>query len=82
MRDLLGRMIERHPTTVVFVTHSISEAVRLSDRVLVLSPRPAQVVADVAVPLPHPRTVDDEDTAEFASTCSQLRRTLFESMQA
>jgi NitT/TauT family transport system ATP-binding protein len=82
MRDLLARMMERHPTTVVFVTHSIAEAVRLSDRVVVLSPRPAHVVADVEVTLPRPRASDVEDTVEFVETCSMLRHTLFAAMHS
>jgi NitT/TauT family transport system ATP-binding protein len=76
MRALLARMLQRHPATVVFVTHSITEAVFLSDRVLVSSPRPATVVADVAITLPRPRTTDLEDTPEFTRLCSELRHHL------
>lgn len=39
----------------MLVTHSISEAVLLSDRILVLSPRPAAIIADIAVPMARPR---------------------------
>ena len=82
MRYLLLGLWERHEATVLFVTHSIAEAVRLSDRVVVLSPRPARVVADIEVTLPRPRASDVEDTQEFTETCSMLRRTLFEAMHS
>jgi len=80
MRDLLARLLERHPATVVFVTHSISEAAFLSDRVLVFSPRPAGVAADIGVQLPRPRPPELEDTAEFVEVCAELRHRLHGAM--
>jgi NitT/TauT family transport system ATP-binding protein len=50
----LPRLWEARGTTAILVTHSVTEAVMLSDRVIVLSPRPAEVVADLSVELPRP----------------------------
>ena len=65
MQSLLLDVWARMRTTVMFVTHDIDEALFLADRILVLSRRPARIVADIAVPLARPR--DDESTiaAEF-----------------
>ncbi|MFC3630704.1 ABC transporter ATP-binding protein [Paracoccus angustae] len=62
-----------HPlgTTTLLVTHSVDEAVLLSDRIVVLSPRPARVVADLAVPLLHPRLPQVADTAAFRRIAAQ-----------
>ena len=59
--------------TVVFVTHSIREAVLLSDRVVVMSARPGRVVADVVIHLPRPRDPSVRDSATFGQYEQQLR---------
>jgi NitT/TauT family transport system ATP-binding protein len=56
--DLLLEVRETHRPTSLLVTHSVVEAVRLADRVIVMSPRPARVLADVAIDLPRPRRYD------------------------
>lgn len=60
-------------TTVLMVTHSISEALLLSDRVLVFTPRPGQVCLDLPVALPRPRTEDARYTAQFGEMAHTLR---------
>ena len=68
--------IER--TTVLFVTHSIEEAVFLSDRVVVLSGRPGRVIADMKIDLDRPRRWDElARDARFNDYLAQLRRLLY-----
>ena len=76
MRGLLARLVEARSATVLFVTHSIAEAVALSDRVVVCSPRPASVVANIHIDLPRPRPADIDDLPRFIELCSQVRHAL------
>ena len=72
----LLRIWEARKKTVVMVTHSIPEALLLADRVLVLSPRPGQVRLALDVPLPRPRRMDMEYSAEFGALAAQVRRAI------
>ena len=65
MRYELLRLWDRQRPTVIFVTHNIPEAVVLSDRVVVLSARPGEIVADIAIDLPRPRHQEVERSAQF-----------------
>jgi NitT/TauT family transport system ATP-binding protein len=69
---------ERTHKTVLFVTHSIAEAVFLSSRIIVMSPRPGRIADTVAVDLPYPRTFDTRETPRFFELVTQVRETLRE----
>jgi len=76
-RDRMGlelvRIWTNRPKTVVFVTHAISEAVLLADRVIVMSQRPGRIVEEMRIDLPRPRTLAMRDAAEFARYVRELR---------
>jgi NitT/TauT family transport system ATP-binding protein len=78
--DLLA-LLERTPKTLVFVTHSMDEAVRLGERVVLLTPRPGRVHSTVDVDLPRPRPGDVDQHPRFAELKHHLWRQL-RSMQA
>jgi NitT/TauT family transport system ATP-binding protein len=64
--------LERNET-VLFITHSIAEAVFLADRVLVMTPRPGHIVDDVVVELARPRCLDVMTTPEFGLHVKRIR---------
>jgi len=67
---------EKTGSTVAFVTHSISEAVFLSGRVVVMSPRPGRIAGAVDVDLPYPRTVETREAPRFFELVTQVRELL------
>jgi NitT/TauT family transport system ATP-binding protein len=62
--------------TVIFVTHSISEAVFLSTRVVVMSPRPGRIAGSIDIDLPTPRTAETRDTPRFFELVTEVRELL------
>jgi NitT/TauT family transport system ATP-binding protein len=72
----LLRIWEQSGSTVIFVTHSISEAVFLSTRVVVMSARPGRIVGIVDVDLPQPRTAETREEPRFAELIREVRRLL------
>jgi NitT/TauT family transport system ATP-binding protein len=73
LNEQLLRLWERTGKTVVFVTHSISEAVFLSNRIVVMSPRPGRILEVIDNRLPTARQLDVRETPEFAAVAHQVR---------
>jgi NitT/TauT family transport system ATP-binding protein len=73
LNEQLLRLWERTGKTVIFVTHSISEAVFLSNRIVVMSPRPGRIIEIIHNPLPSGRTLDVRETPAFAEVAHQVR---------
>jgi NitT/TauT family transport system ATP-binding protein len=71
----LQRIWLQNRKTVLFITHSISEAVFLSDRVIVMSPRPGRVAADIAIDLPRPRKLSMRESSRFGQYVAEIRET-------
>jgi NitT/TauT family transport system ATP-binding protein len=70
----LQRIWQDQAKSVLFITHSIAEAVFLSDRVLVMSPRPGRIVENLVIDLPRPRTLDTLAAPRFIELSQHLRR--------
>jgi len=74
LHDELDRVRAGRELTIVFVTHNVREAVRLGDRVVVLSSRPGRVVDEFAVPIERPRRIDSAPVAELAARITDRLR--------
>jgi ABC-type nitrate/sulfonate/bicarbonate transport system ATPase subunit len=65
MRNELLRILAEERHTVLLITHDVEEAIHLADRVLVLSPRPAEIQATFEVPFPHPRKLTSPEVQDL-----------------
>ncbi len=76
LNEQLQQLWQRERRTVVFVTHSIAEAVYLSSRIVVMSPRPGRIVRVIDSPLPDERNLGMRDCAEFVAVAHAVREAL------
>ena len=74
LHDELDRICAERGLTVLFVTHNVREAVRLGDRVVVLSSRPGRVIDEFTVPIRRPRRIDSPEVARLAATITDRLR--------
>ena len=73
----LQRMWYENKKTVLFVTHSISEAVFLGDRVFVMAPAPTKILESIDIDLPHPRSLEIRETAEFSAYMHRITQLFY-----
>jgi len=79
LQEELLQIWQNQRTTILFVTHSIDEAVFLADRVAVFSPQPGRIIATIPVELPRPR---DPEAPRFTALKKELRRMLMPDLNA
>jgi NitT/TauT family transport system ATP-binding protein len=72
----LMRICRETGATVLFITHSVQEAVLMSDRVVVMTPRPGRVADDITVEIPRPRSLKDYALEAFNGHTSRIRELL------
>ncbi|MER7278734.1 ABC transporter ATP-binding protein [Dactylosporangium sp. NPDC000244] len=82
LQEVLLKVWEEDRRTVIFVTHSLEEALVLGDRVVVVSARPGRVVSDIRVPFERPRPSDLRGTPEFAALHQNVWDVLRDEVQA
>lgn len=78
LNDELMALFTEHRFTSLLVTHSVAEAVFLASRVIVMSPRPGRVLADISVPFGYPREHDLRYSAEFGALAARVSSELRE----
>ena len=78
MQEELQRLLHTSTFSALFITHSVSEAVYLSNRVLVMSARPGRIVHEVTVPFDYPRPSDIRYQAEFGRLAGEVSAALLE----
>ncbi len=81
MNLFLLKALRQIKRTLVFITHSIAEAAFISDRVVVFSRKPSQILADIAIDIPRPRRLEDIENSEYTAYRKTLRTLLNQSAE-
>jgi NitT/TauT family transport system ATP-binding protein len=76
MNLLIQKIWTETGKTIIFVTHNVTEAIFLADRVVVLTPRPGRLAHVFPIELPRPRTIDVTFTPEFIKVVLAIKRTI------
>ncbi|MFP4085992.1 MAG: ABC transporter ATP-binding protein [Desulfobacteraceae bacterium] len=78
LQEQLVRIYEKHRKTILFITHSIDEALLLSSRIVVMTARPGRIAQEIVNDLPYPRNAD----VQLSNRFMEIKRTIWESVQA
>lgn len=78
MNSDLQRIWQENRKTVLFVTHSIAEAVFLADRVFVMAPRPTRILEDITIDLPRPRDLNIREATKFTAYVHEITRLFYQ----
>jgi len=78
LQEQLVRIYEKHRKTIIFITHSIDEALLLSSRIVVMTARPGRIAQEITNDLPHPRNAD----VQLSDRYLELKRHIWSSVQA
>lgn len=78
LQEQLVRIYEKHKKTIVFITHSIDEALLLSSRIMVMTARPGRIAQEIINDLPHPRNAD----VQLSERYMELKRMIWDSVQS
>jgi len=82
LNDDLLALKARIGCTVIFVTHSVFESVFLSDRIVIMAPRPGRAVTEIAVDAPYPRDIGWRTSATYGAYALEVSKTLHAAMEA
>ena len=78
LRDMLLNQWKNEPTTIIFVTHDLREAIYLSDRIIFLSKPPSKVILDTRVDIRRPRNVDNKEIERYRKNILKKTKDFFE----
>lgn len=78
LRDMLTSLWTKEPTTIVFVTHDLREAIYLSDRIIFLSKAPSKVILDKKVNIKRPRKLEDKKIESLRNDILKITQDIFE----